>query len=427
MEIERWLEELERLHARISKCFDRPEPRRRALAYVKGLLGPVSRKNGWQLAEQAGETSPDGMQRLLRDAHWDREAVCAELRSYLLQQFGRTGGVLVVDETSFRKKGRHSAGVKRQYCGTTGQVENCQVGVFLYYATVAGGAFIDRELYLPEDWSDDRLRCRDAGVPDDVLFQTKPELARVMLRRARDAGLRPEWTVGDAVYGSAPALRADLEAWRWAYVLGIRSTEPVRPATDDGLIARPAGDLVAALPAYALPAYALPAYALPAYALPAYALPAYDWRRLRAGEGSKGPRLYDWAVVPLVHLTATTGNHALLVRRSLEDPTDLALFLVFTTRATALAEIVRAAGQRWHIETGFEAAKGEVGLGHYEVRLWDAWYRHITLALLAYAFLAVIRARATPAGKKDPAADPTDAGGDPALALPLRTDGGSQP
>jgi SRSO17 transposase len=375
MEIERWLEDLERLHTRISRCFDRPEPRRRALAYVKGLLGPVSRKNGWQLAEQAGETSPDGMQRLLRDAHWDREAVCAELRSYLLQQVGRTGGVLVMDETPFRKKGRHSVGVKRQYCATTGQVETCQVGVFLYYTTAAGGAFIDRELYLPEDWSDDRRRCQDAGVPDDVLFQTKPELARVMLRRARDAGLRPEWTVGDAVYGSAPALRADLEAWRWAYVLGIRSTEPVRPATDGGLIRRSAGDLAAALPAHV-------------------------WRRLRAGEGSKGPRLYDWALVPLVHLTATTGSHALLVRRSLDNPTDLALFLVFTPRAATLAEIVRAAGQRWQIETGFEAAKQEVGLGHYEVRQWEAWYRHITLALLAYAFLAVVRTRAGPAGKK---------------------------
>jgi SRSO17 transposase len=375
MEIERWLEDLERLHTRISRCFDRPEPRRRALAYVKGLLGPVSRKNGWQLAEQAGETSPDGMQRLLRDAHWDREAVCAELRSYLLQQFGRTGGVLVMDETPFRKKGRHSVGVKRQYCATTGQVETCQVGVFLYYTTAAGGAFIDRELYLPEDWSDDRRRCQDAGVPDDVLFQTKPELARVMLRRARDAGLRPEWTVGDAVYGSAPALRADLEAWRWAYVLGIRSTERVRPATDGGLITRSAGDLAAALPAHL-------------------------WRRLRAGEGSKGPRLYDWALVPLVHLTATTGSHALLVRRSLDNPTDLALFLVFTPRAATLAEIVRAAGQRWQIETGFEAAKQEVGLGHYEVRQWEAWYRHITLALLAYAFLAVVRTRAGPAGKK---------------------------
>ncbi len=342
---------------------------------MKGLLGPVSRKNGWQLAEQAGETSPDGMQRLLRDAHWDREAVCAELRSYLLQQFGRTGGVLVMDETPFRKKGRHSVGVKRQYCATTGQVETCQVGVFLYYTTAAGGAFIDRELYLAEDWSDDRRRCQDAGVPDDVLFQTKPELARVMLRRARDAGLRPEWTVGDAVYGSAPALRADLEAWRWAYVLGIRSTERVRPATDGGLITRSAGDLAAALPAHV-------------------------WRRLRAGEGSKGPRLYDWALVPLVHLTATTGSHALLVRRSLDNPTDLALFLVFTPRAATLAEIVRAAGQRWQIETGFEAAKQEVGLGHDEVRQWEAWYRHITLALLAYAFLAVVRTRAGPAGKK---------------------------
>lgn len=185
-------------------------------------------------------------------------------------------------------------------------------------------------------------------------------------------------------------------------MLGIRSTEPVRPARDSGLIERPAGEIAAGLPDQA-------------------------WRRLSAGEGTKGARLYDWALVPLVHLTSSTGSHALLVRRALEEPRDVALFLVFTTRTTALAEMVRAAGQRWRIETGFEAAKGEVGLGHYEVRLWEAWYRHITLALLAYAFLAVVRARAAPAGKKDPAADPTDAGGDPALALPLRTDGGSQP
>lgn len=402
MEIERWLEELEGLHTRISRCFDRPEPRQRALAYVRGLLGPVSRKNGWQLAEQAGEVTPDGMQRLLREARWDQEAVCAELRSYLLQHFGRTGGILVVDETSFRKKGCHSAGVKRQYCGTTGQVENCQVGVFLYYATGVGGAFIDRELYLPEDWIDDRLRCRNAGVPDHVRFQTKPELARTMLCRACQAGIRPEWTVGDAVYGSDPGLRADLEARRWAYVLGVRSIEPVRPASESGLIERSAGEIAAELPGQA-------------------------WRRLSAGDGTKGPRLYDWALVPLVHLTATTGSHALLVRRSLADPTDLALFLVFTPRATTLAEIVRAAGLRWLIETGFEAAKQEVGLGHYEVRRWEAWYRHITLALLAYAFLAVVRARAAPAGGKGARPDPADAGGDPPLALPLRADRRPQP
>src|SRR5512143_1402769 len=311
MEIERWLEELGRLHTQISRCFDRPEPRQRARAYLKGLLGPVSRKNGWQLAEQAGEATPDGMQRLLREARWDQDAVCTELRSYVLQHFGRRGGVLVVDETPFRKKGRHSAGVKRQYCGTTGQVENCQVGVFLYYATAAGSAFLDRELYLPEDWTDDRPRCREAGVPDTVAFQTKPELARAMLRRAYNAGIRPEWIAGDAVYGSDPGLRADWEAWRWAYVLGVRSTEPVRPASEGGLIERSAGEIAAELPEHA-------------------------WQRLSAGDGTKGPRLYDWALVPLVHLTATTGSHALLVRRALADPTDLALFLVFTTRATTL-------------------------------------------------------------------------------------------
>lgn len=400
MEIDRWIKALEDLHERLGPCFVRPEPRRRALTYLRGLLGPAVRKNGWQLAEQAGEAEPTGRQRLLREAPWDVEAAGTVLRTYVKQRLGARGGVLVVDETAFRKKGRKSAGVKRQYCGTTGQIENCQVGVFLYYRGTAGeGAFLDRALYLPEDWLADRPRCRAAGLPETIAFQTKPELAPTLLQRAREAGFRPDWTTGDAVYGSDPGLRAKLEAWRWSYVLGLRSTDPVRLAAEGGLIARPAGEVATTVAATA-------------------------WRRLSAGDGAKGPRLYDWALVDLVHLTATTGSHALLLRRSIADPTELALFLVFTTRATTLAEIVHAAGQRWHIEVGFETAKGEVGLDHYEVRQWLAWYRHITLALLAYACLAVIKAGAAPslAGAAGLLPDPADPARDPPSDLPCCPD-----
>jgi SRSO17 transposase len=343
MEIDRWVAELTRLHERIGGCFVRPEPRHRALRYVQGVLGPAVRKNGWQVAEQIGESTPTGVQRLLREAHWDAEAVTDELQHYIKQQFGARGGVMVVDETAFPKKGDHSAGVKRQYCGTTGQIENCQVGVFLYYVSAAGaGVFLDRALYLPEDWIADRTRCRAAAIPDTVSFQTKPEQARRMLQRAKDAGFRPAWTVGDAVYGSDPGLRAALEAWRWPYVLGIRSTEPVRLAADRGVSEQTAGAVAAALPAAA-------------------------WQRLSAGPGTKGPRWFDWATVPLVARTAR-GQHTLLVRRGLSDPDDTALFLVYATRPTTLAERVTAAGWRWSIESGFEVAKGDVGLDHYEVR-----------------------------------------------------------
>lgn len=265
-------------------------------------------------------------------------------------------------------------------------------------------AFLDRALYLPEDWLADRERCRAAAIPDTVAFQSKPEQARRMLQRAKDAGFRPAWTVGDAVYGSDPGLRAALEAWRWPYVLGVRSTQPVRLAAHGGWSEQTAGAVAATLPATA-------------------------WRRISAGEGTKGPRRFDWAAVPLGPRTATTGHHTLLVRRALTDPDDTALFLVFHTRPTTLADMVAAAGWRWSIEVGFEAAKGEVGLDHYEVRQWHAWYRHITLALLASAFLAVLRARTAPAPGGDAGLlpDPADPARDPPAALPRGADRGTDP
>ena len=316
------------------------------------------------------------MQRLLRVAQWDTDGARDVLQDYVKARFGSSGGALVIDETGFIKKGYESAGVKRQYCGTAGKVENCQVGVFLYYAAAnGGGAFLDRELYLPEDWIEDWERCDDAGIPKDTPFQTKPAQASVMLARARAAGFQPDWTLGDAVYGSDPNLRHDLETWAWPYVMAIKSTEPVRPSSGKGLISRTAAEV-------------------------ARAIPADRWHRLSAGDGTKGPRTYDWATEPLIVLGVTTGNHTLLVRRSLADRDDVALFLVFTTGPRSLQEMVEAAGQRWTIEAGFETAKGEVGLDLYEVRQWIAWYRHITLALLAHAFLAVIMAQSAPAKKK---------------------------
>lgn len=377
MDVTPWMDELTQLHKMLGACFLRKEPRERALDYLKGLLGSAERKNGWQLAEQAGEKVPYGMQRLLRVAQWDTDGARDVLQGYVKDRFGFKGGALVVDETGFLKKGYESAGVKRQYCGTAGKVENCQVGVFLYYAAANGsGAFLDRELYLPEDWIEDWERCDDAGIPHDTPFQTKPKQARTMLARARTAGFEPDWTLGDAVYGSDPGLRQDLEAWSWPYVLAIKTTEPVRPLVSQGLITRTAAEV-------------------------ARTIPAGHWHRLSAGDGSKGPRTYDWATEPLMVPGVTTGSHTLLVRRSLTDRDEIALFLVFTPQPTPLLEMVRAAGLRWTIEAGFETAKGEVGLDHYEVRQWTAWYRHITLALLAHAFLAVIMVRSAPAEKKE--------------------------
>jgi SRSO17 transposase len=210
-EVRAWAAGLDALHARIAGRFARAEPRRRALAYLRGLLGPVGRKNGWQLAELAGERTPDGMQRLLATADWNPDLVRDDLRTYVVEHLGDPAAVLVVDETGFLKKGTTSVGVQRQYSGTAGKVDNCQLGVFLAYASSSGRAFIDRELYLPQSWVDDRARCRAARVPVEVGFQTKPQLARVMLERALDAGVPASWVTADEVYGGDPALRGWLK------------------------------------------------------------------------------------------------------------------------------------------------------------------------------------------------------------------------
>jgi SRSO17 transposase len=366
-----WAEGLGELHERIRPRFGRIEPRRRALGYLQGLLGALERKNSWWLAEQAGELTPDGMQRLLNGAGWDADGVRDDLREYVVEHLGDPAAVLVLDETGFLKKGTHSAGVARQYTGTAGRIENAQVGVFLAYASLAGVALIDRDLYLPKVWTDDRERCRAAGIGDQVAFQTKPQLAQAMLQRAVAARVPFGWVTGDSVYGGDRRLRVWLEQHAIPHVLAVKRTEPLLTMTDRGPGQVPAEQLLAEVE------------------------PA-QWLRLNVADGSKGKRLYDWVRVPLWRLgwPANVGFW-LLARRSISDPTDLAFYVCFAPAATSLATLVRVAGCRWRVEEAFEQAKGEVGLDHYQVRQYGAWYRHITLAMAAHAFLAVTRAQLT--------------------------------
>src|SRR4051794_5839457 len=373
--VEHWADGLAALHARVGRRFARAEPRRRALSYVRGLLSPVERKNGWQLAELAGEPTPDGMQQLLARADWDAEAVRDDLRAYVVEQLGDPAAVLIVDETGFVKKGVKSVGVQRQYSGTAGRIENCQIGVFLAYASGKGRTFLDRELYVPPEWAADAARRQEAAVPETVAFQTKPQLARAMLERALAAGVPAQWVTGDEVYGGDGRLRGWLEEQRVAHVLAIKRTERLWSTTT--------GTPVAATTL-------------------AEAVPETAWERLSAGAGAKGPRVYAWARVPIRPLREPGWDYWLLVRRSLTDPTDRAYYGCFCPAGTSLTALVRVAGTRWAIEECFESAKGEVGLDHYEVRRWPGWYRHITLALLAHAYLTVTRAAAERGEPKRP-------------------------
>jgi SRSO17 transposase len=364
--VAQWAQALTRLHARIAPRFARPEPRWRARLYLQGVLSDTPRKNGWHLAEHAREATPYGMQRLLSSAVWDADLVRDDLREYVLEHLGHQEAILVIDETSFPKRGTKSAGVQVQYCGTTGQVENCQVGVFLTYVTASGHTLLDRELYLPLSWMEDHQRCRAAGIPDTVRFQTKCELAQKMLERAWSAQVPISWVVADTVYGSNLDLRLWLEAHAYPYVLAVACNEPVGILAPDGRRRWVEVGEVEAL-----------------------MLGPQDWQRLSMSEGTKGPRLFDWACVPILHRWEEDGRHWLLLRRSLTDPQEKSYYFVFAPPGTRLQEMVKAIGARWHIEEDFEMAK-DLGLDHYEVRSWIGWYRHITLVMLAHAFLTGI-------------------------------------
>jgi SRSO17 transposase len=362
-----WIAGLDDLFARVAGRFCRVEPRRRARAYVGGLLAPLAGKNGWTLAEAAGNATPDGMQRLLNAATWDADGVRDDVCAYAVEHLGERDGVLVVDETGFLKKGTKSAGVQRQYSGTAGRIESCQLGVFLAYTTTKGRALIDRELYLPKSWTADRERCHDAGVPDEVEFATKTLLAQQMLARALDAGVPAAWATADEAYGKDYKFRTWLESRRISYVVAVACNQTI-PST--GGTSR--ADILAAQ------------------------APDDAWKRRSCGVGAKGPRLFDWAVASLPTYEDTTPagwSRWLLVRRSLTPNSkgkhELAYYLCCAPTGTTDEELIRVAGARWAVEECFQTAKNEVGLDQYQVRRYDAWYRHITLAMLAHTYLAV--------------------------------------
>src|SRR5918993_906718 len=386
-----WSEELEAVGNRLSDHFARSEVRQRAQDYLRGLLSEAERKNSWQLAEVAGNATPYGIQHLLGRASWDAHAVRDDLREYVIEHLADAESALesclIVDETGFIKKGEGSVGVKRQYTGTVGKRENCQVGVFLAYASCRGQAFIDRELYLPEEWALDKERREQAGVPEEVGMRTKPELAKVMLQRALDAGVKASWVVADSVYGDSRRLGMFLEEREQPYVLAVSGKAYVWA----GLRQHRVGVVVDSLRQEEL-------------------LLEEGFRRISVGDGSKGPRLYDWARLPLNPPMHEGFERWLVVRRSIEDPEELSAYTVFAPQNTTLEGLAKVAGMRWRAERGFEEAKGEVGLAHYEVRSWHGWYRHITLALFAHALLAAIRSaglevhgRPEKGGQKKPA------------------------
>src|SRR5579875_705197 len=349
----------------IAGRFGRVEPRRAARQFVLGLLAPLERKNCWWLAEHAGHRDPQAMQRLLRTAVWDADAVRDDLRTFVAGQLGDPEGVLIPDETGFLKKGTGSVGVQRQYSGTAGRIENSQVGVFLGYATARGRALIDRRIYLPRSWASDRPRRAAAGVPAGVRFAAKAELALEMITGAVTARMPAAWVASDELYGNSGAFRAGVARLGLGYVVAVSRDHRV-PAFPGGR-RRLRADRIAA------------------------GLPAGCWQKISAGTGAKGPRWYDWAWVD-----AHQPGHSLLIRRG--STGELAFYRCWSPQPVPLATLVRVAGLRWAIEEGFQMAKDQTGLDHYQVRTWTGWHRFTTLAMLAVAFLMTsIPAPALPA------------------------------
>lgn len=369
--VEIWNDELEELFLRTGHRFKRVEPRRRMRDYIRGLMGPVGRKNGWQLAEYAGHQTPDRLQRLLNGARWNADELRDDLQGYVAERLGEPDGILVLDDTGFLKKGTTSAGVQRQYSGTAGRTENCQIGVFAAYATTRGRALVDRELYLPKSWTDDRARCRAAHIPDERTFATKPDLAKAMVLRAIASPLPIAWVTADSAYGQEWRLRRMLEETAVGYVLAVPKSQQVPHfGRIDHLFSQAPGEA---------------------------------WERRSCGDGAKGPRFYHWAALQITSIEDFDGDMPThqrwaLARRSINKPDEIAYYLAHAPLGTTIETLVRVAGMRWAIEETFQAAKNECGLDQYEVRRYTGWMRHVTLAMLAHAFLAVMAADAAAKG-----------------------------
>jgi len=358
-----WSGALGELHERISRRFARSEARDRVKRYLAGLLGRIERKNGWQLAEAIGERDPQGVQRLLNSAKWDADEVRDDLREYVVEHLAdEETGVLIVDETGFLKKGEKSVGVARQYTGTAGDTVNCQVGVFLAYASKEGAAFVDRALYLPRAWTNAPARRAESGVPEGLVFRNKVELAEIMLERAFEADVPARWVVADSFYGRSHAFRVWLEERGRPYTVMVPKTNAVplkgRKKKIERYVER---------------------------------LSEEAFSEVRPAGDASGRRPWEWACMDLAPDPEKGMGRWLLVRRSTDDPEDLGFYQAYGPEGTSVEELVRICQDRWAVEECFAEAKGEVGLDHYEVRRWDSWHRHVTLCLLAHAFLLVVR------------------------------------
>lgn len=382
--LELWASSLRDVKARIGPLFGQKRVVASAGQFLDGLLGSEPRKTGWMRAEAAGDRGPWRQQAILGRGRWDADALRDIVRDYALETLADEEAVLIIDETGFLKQGKASCGVARQYTGSAGKITNCQIGVFASYVSRHGHAFIDRALYLPREWTDALERLKAAHVPDKVSFATKPQIARRMIARAIAAKVPFSFVAADSVYGTGE-IETMLRKAGKGYVLGVASNHVFRSWGKKQLVGGTAAKI-------------------------AQDLPKSAWRRLSSGEGTKGPRLHDWAYLELADLDAGEYNgtltgkwtRGLLIRRSIADDDDLAFFSTWCPEGTTMKKLVLVEGHRWAIEDSFETAKNELGLDHNETRSWHGWHRHVSLVMLAFAMMAVIRhhANAGPPLKK---------------------------
>ena len=391
-ELAKWKESFEEFHKRFRGIFCRSEAREQCGKYLQGLVSGAERKNGWQMAEEVGDTAPDKTQRLLYEAKWEADEARDELQAYVIEELGEAGGIGIVDETGFIKKGEKSAGVARQYTGTAGKIENSQVGTFLAYVSRRGHTLIDRRLFVPEKWIRDEKRREEAKIPGEVKQQTKPEQALEMLEQAWVRGVPMEWVTGDEIYGNAPKLRNAVANSGRKYVFAIASNAPMwkkRPRThtpkaQTGGRPQKHTQVVEGQAKNCTVAEEMVTW------------PDTQWKRLTSCQGEKGSIQYDWAASRIVErVDRLPGRDGwLLVRRSINDPKEFAFYFSNASANTSIKTLAHIACQRYKVEQCFEEAKGETGLDHYEVRYFHSWYRHITLSMMAHAWLTITRAQA---------------------------------
>ena len=382
--LELWASSLRDMKARIRPLFGQERVVASAGLFLDGLLGNEPRKTGWMRAEAAGDPGPWRQQAILGRGRWNADALRDMVRDYALEMLADEDAVLVIDETGFLKQGKASCGVARQYTGSAGKITNCQIGVFASYVSRHGHAFIDRALYMPKEWTDARARLKAAHVPETMGFATKPQIARRVIARAIAAKVPFSFVAADSVYGTGDIETVLRKAGK-GYVLGVASNHVFHSWGKNQLIGGTAAKIADNLPKNA-------------------------WRRLSAGEGTKGPRLHDWAYLELADLDAVQYNstltgkwtRGLLIRRNIAD-SDLAFFSTWCPKGAPMEKLVSVEGCRWAIEDSFEAAKNELGLDHNETRSWHGWHRHVSLVMLAFAMMAVIRHQANVgAPKKTP-------------------------